>query len=201
MLLCGGKARVFLGINGGEDVERVFLHGEAVAVCNVAVLHGDEYGNDGRFVAHSQRESAVLHGARLAVVPPHSLLGVNKYRFAARKKCRERLHELFHRRHFAGKRKRVAMAHKKPERGRRVRIVSLAYDLIEHFSAHVGAKRAPYGVVIAYAEMVAGDDLAAFNRREVFNSAHLFYDKPALLYHLFEKARAEDICNFGFDLV
>ena len=59
------------------------------------------------------------------------------------------------------------MTHKKSERLGRVRVVSLAYDLIQHFSAHMSAERTPYGIVIAYAEMIARNYFAAVHGIEI----------------------------------
>ena len=39
------------------------------------------------------------------------------------------------------------------------------------------SKRHPHRIIIAYAEMVAGNDPAAFYRREIFNAADFFYDE------------------------
>ena len=77
-------------------MERVFLNEKSVAVKDVAVLHSNENRHYGNVIRYGKGEGSVLHRTRLAVIPPHSLLGINKYRFTSAEKRRARPHEFFH---------------------------------------------------------------------------------------------------------
>ena len=51
---------VGVGVDGGSDVDGVFLNGEAVGGNDVGVLHGDETGEDGDIALGGKKEGTCL---------------------------------------------------------------------------------------------------------------------------------------------
>ena len=93
------------------------------------------------------------------------------------------------------------MPHEQPKRLRRVGIVALPDHLIKHPAVHMIPQRHPNGVVIRNAEMIAGNNLATFHSRKVFNATNLFYDQLSVINHFIKEASSKDIGDLVFDLV
>ena len=93
------------------------------------------------------------------------------------------------------------MAHKQAEGLGRIGVVAFPDHLVEQLALHMVPKGHPYGVVIANAEMVAGDDLAALDGGKILDAPNFLDDQLSLCDHFVKEPGAADIGNLIFDLI
>src|SRR5574344_65042 len=175
----------------------ICLYGESVSVDVVGVFHSNKARYNRYFAFRCKNESTLLHRLRLAVVPPHALLRINKHKVSSLEQIVNRSHKLVHGAVIRTQRKRIAVAHENSVESRDARVVSFLNDAEETSVFNVFMNLIIdklYCKTVTRIEMIACHNRTGLESFDILKSLDISDDKMLLSHLCFYKIACKTEC-------